>query len=395
MAIVTISCPHCGFSKDLNPDAAPPNGTKVTCPKCRGSFSYRQPDTEPSPVFDFDAAPAVTIKLKPPLAPPAPPKMPPPQRDQVLFQEPSTNRRKPVGTIVGVLLAVLVLVYGIGVGYTKLTAKRAADDWRTLKAIASSSQSERVDIRDQAESLLLLSDFNGLERVAAEYRTSKAAFADGEWKLSVFYDEISYYLRKKPEEDWVSRLTRLQEWVAAKPDSITARVALAETLIGYAFHGRGASYANEVQEEQWKRFQERLEEAKDVLDQAKELQQQCPGWWAAYLRLALGLQWDKAQYNEFLTSALTFEPSYTVFYYRAVWYLLPWWFGDDGDWERFAKHAADRVGGDAGDMLYTRIIWFMDRRAPRNVTAKNPRIQWQRIRNGIQLIKKGNDTSTR
>lgn len=388
MAIVTLSCPHCGFSKDLNLDSAPPNGTKVTCPKCRGSFTYMQPDAEVPVVFNYDAAPVSAVKN--PVSSPVPP-LPPPQtyRQTIpqLVQTTTPNNSKSIGAIIGILMAVVVLVYGISIGYTKLTAKRSADNWGMLKAIASSEQSERVDIRAQIESLLLASDYDGLERVADNYRTTKATFADGEWKLSVFYDEIAYYLRKRPEEDWVGRLDKLKEWVAAKPDSITARVALAECLDGYAFHGRGAAYANEVQEEQWRRFQERLQEAKDVLDQAKSLQNKCPGWWAAYLRLAVGLQWDRSQYDTFLASALAYEPTYSVFYYRAAWYFLPWWFGNDGDWENFAKSAADRIGGNNGDILYTRIIWFMARRATQDVVTQNPRIQWQRVNNGIKLIK--------
>lgn len=273
--------------------------------------------------------------------------------------------------------------------YTKLTVKLKADDWGALRAIASSEQNERDTILAQTESLLSASDYDGLERIANGYRNSKATFADGEWKLSVFYDDLSYYLRQTPEENWVSRLNKLKEWVATKPDSITARVALAECLAGYAFHGRGAAYANEVQEEQWRRFKERLDEAKEVLDQAKSLQQKCPGWSAAYLRLAVGLEWDRNQYDEFLASAIADEPTYNVYYYRAAWYLLPWWFGEDGDWEDFAKSAADRVGGSDGDILYTRIVWFLDRRAPQDIVTHNPKIQWQRVDNGIKLIKSG------
>ena len=301
------------------------------------------------------------------------------------------SQTKKLKATIGVLLAVAVFVYGIGLGYTKLTTKREADDWGALRAIETSEQDERNAILAQTESLLSASDYDGLEKVADSYRTSKAAFTDGEWKLSVYYDDLAYYLCERSEEDWVRRLNKLKEWVAAKPESITARVALAECLDGYAFYGRGAAYANEVQEDQWRRFNERLAEAQDVLDQAKDLQQKCPGWWAAYLRLAVGLQWERAQYDDFLASAIAYEPTYNVYYYRAAWYLLPWWFGENGDWEDFAKSAADSVGGNDGNILYTRIVWFLARRAPRDVVTKNPRIQWQRVNNGIALIKRGND----
>lgn len=390
MPMVTIICPHCGFSKDLNHGSTPPDGAKATCPKCRGSFTYNQAQAEAAFVSRHNSAPDSALQNS---ALPLPPKLSPPQMHRETFRkQPRTrtaDRLKPIGVTVGVLMVVVVLVCGISLGYTKLTVKLKADDWGALRAIASSEQNERDTILAQTESLLSASDYDGLERIADGYRNSKATFADGEWKLSVFYDDLSYYLRQTPEENWVSRLNKLKEWVATKPDSITARVALAECLAGYAFHGRGAAYANEVQEEQWRRFKERLDEAKEVLDQAKSLQQKCPGWSAAYLRLAVGLEWDRNQYDEFLASAIADEPTYNVYYYRAAWYLLPWWFGEDGDWEDFAKSAADRVGGSDGDILYTRIVWFLDRRAPQDIVTHNPKIQWQRVDNGIKLIKSG------
>ena len=38
MALVTLTCPHCGFSKELEESLLPPPGTTVNCPKCQGQF---------------------------------------------------------------------------------------------------------------------------------------------------------------------------------------------------------------------------------------------------------------------------------------------------------------------------------------------------------------------
>jgi len=40
MAMATLTCPNCGFSKKLDEFLLPSVETKVTCPKCRGQFSY-------------------------------------------------------------------------------------------------------------------------------------------------------------------------------------------------------------------------------------------------------------------------------------------------------------------------------------------------------------------
>ena len=49
MALVTLACPHCGFSKDLEESLLPPAGTKVTCPKCRMHFPLQTADPPPPP----------------------------------------------------------------------------------------------------------------------------------------------------------------------------------------------------------------------------------------------------------------------------------------------------------------------------------------------------------
>jgi len=46
MSMVTLACPHCGFSKDLVNTSMPPIGTKVTCPKCRGHFTWLESQAE-------------------------------------------------------------------------------------------------------------------------------------------------------------------------------------------------------------------------------------------------------------------------------------------------------------------------------------------------------------
>lgn len=51
MADLLLSCPHCGFSRALPADTVPDRLLRVTCPKCRESFSFQKPaaDTSPPP----------------------------------------------------------------------------------------------------------------------------------------------------------------------------------------------------------------------------------------------------------------------------------------------------------------------------------------------------------
>lgn len=272
----------------------------------------------------------------------------------------------------------------------QLNACTKYENWDALSSITNAEEKERYNILYQSECFLLYSRFDELDKIADNYRTTKAEFIDGEWKLSIFYEGMSYYLRQAPEENWLKRLEKLNEWVKIKPDSITARVALAECIIGYAFYGRTAVYAKDVNEEQWRLFYERLDEAKAVLDQAKKLPNKCPGLWAAYQRIESGNEWDITKYYKFLNSAIAFEPRYSTFYFRTTTLLLPWWHGEAGEWEKFAVSIADGIGGDEGDILYARIIWYMARRTPKNVVDGNSNVSWKRVNKGVQLLKKFN-----
>ncbi len=42
-----ITCPHCGFSKEVEAGQLPASATRVTCPKCKQGFNLQQPAEEP------------------------------------------------------------------------------------------------------------------------------------------------------------------------------------------------------------------------------------------------------------------------------------------------------------------------------------------------------------
>lgn len=46
-----LTCPHCGFSKELQPNLLPADATKANCPKCRQSFPL-QPEVQDKPQLE-------------------------------------------------------------------------------------------------------------------------------------------------------------------------------------------------------------------------------------------------------------------------------------------------------------------------------------------------------
>lgn len=43
---MTLTCPHCGFSREIDPARIPPGPVRVTCPQCREGFEFHPPERE-------------------------------------------------------------------------------------------------------------------------------------------------------------------------------------------------------------------------------------------------------------------------------------------------------------------------------------------------------------
>ena len=244
-------------------------------------------------------------------------------------------------------------------------------------------------IKSSADVLLTLSRFDDLESTASEYRASRQEFKNGEWALQAFYYGLANYRLKQPAtpENWALKLDRLREWVKQRPNSATARIALSEFLIGYAYEGRGRTYADSVTEAQWKLFADRMQEAESVLKERPDLQDQCPQWRAVFLNIR-GPEWTLDKFIEAFNEAVAHDSMYVSYYTRMAANLLPRWYGGDGDTQRFAKGAADSLGGVQGDILYARIIWSLDvTHSGLNYLQTRPSsINWRRVKRGLESL---------
>ena len=283
--------------------------------------------------------------------------------------------------------SIILLLFAVLPATTTFAAQGI--QWNRLAGVTDVETAERQFIEQQAEELLLSGQFEKLEKIATDFRTSKEEFSDGEWKLSVLYDGLSYYLKNASEENWVNRLEKLKQWVQKKPNSVTAHVAMTECLVGYAFFGRTQKWSRDVSENQWKLFYDRMNEAIDVLNEVKGSRENYPEWTAAYQRITFG-NWDRGKYETQFKEAISKEPTYNMCYFRKALTLLPWWYGNPGEWEQFARAAADKVGGIEGDILYARIVWFLDSRVPGPILAETPSIDYKRVFKGANEIAKFN-----
>ncbi len=266
--------------------------------------------------------------------------------------------------------------------------KPTAAQLDSVEVVNGDARTIKREIFRKTKGLLFSENFDGLDAMADGLRASKAHLADGVWHLCLFYSIICDLPRRTSvEADWKARLELLKRWINAKPNSITARVALAQFYIGYAWDARGCGYADTVSDEGWKLFHERIRQSKQVLMNATRLSQKCPMWWDNMQTVALAEGWELAEYDEVFNAAIAHEPGNIGSYNNKAHYLLPRWHGkEEGEWQRFATDACNKLGGETGDIMYARIGWAAHESGIYDDFLKDSKYSWPRMKKGMEDI---------
>lgn len=242
------------------------------------------------------------------------------------------------------------------------------------------------DYRNTIARMLKEEKFETLDCLADRVRSGKERFPGGMWKIHTLYSGLYspvQYPMHATEEDWSNLFLRLQRWVTERPKSVTARVALATAYYGYAWDARGNGFANTVSESGWKLFRDRSAEAKRILDEASILPTKCPEWYLSMLMVAQNQGWDMADVRSLYDKASNFEPGYYYYARMLASYLLPRWSGEKGATEKFMQEAADRIGGDQGDILYFQVASYVIEN-----NEEDPYLSWERIEKGFNASEK-------
>jgi hypothetical protein len=256
--------------------------------------------------------------------------------------------------------------------------------------VQSAETREQKLIKGQAFTLLTNKDYAGLEALAAKYRASREHYANGFWKLALVYNGL------EPSDDasdavWQARLNQIQDWIKARPEAVTPRIAWARLQTSYAWKARGSGWAEKVKEANWQTFFARLQKAAAYLEEAKRLKEKCPAYWSSLQLVALGLQFEKDQYNAIFAQAIQDYPDYQYYYNARATYLLPRWNGDEGEWEKELLKSANRIGGEAGDMLYAQVVWHVNHYGSSGAAwtvFKDNKSSWERVDRGFGVILK-------
>jgi hypothetical protein len=224
--------------------------------------------------------------------------------------------------------------------------------------------------------------FDELEKNANQARSGKERTGDGDWRIFHFYQSLQCR-EDEPESMWKLHDEIHKEWEKRFPESITARVARADFLAAYAWYARTDKSADEVTEEGWRLFRERLAEARTVLDGAKTLSPGCPMWWQVYQIVALGQGWPREDYDALFNDAKAFEPEFHHHDNSRAKFLLPRWYGEQGEWAKVAE-AQIPIQGATGHEIYARVVWEMSTYSEDVFGESNA--SWRKARKGFDEL---------
>jgi len=212
--------------------------------------------------------------------------------------------------------------------------------------------------------LLTVKDFDAIEKAANKAREKKERLAGGYWKLDSLYEALTniyaeYRGQEVTDEMWKNRIEILKRWKENSPESITARVALAKTYIGYGWFARGDGYINTISEENYDLLHERLDMAEKELLEADKLNVKCPRWYREMLFLGMAKGVSLDEFNRIYEDAIKFEPNYLQFYLVKSENLTPKWNGERGDWQKFVDELPSKLATletDESDIIYFTVV---------------------------------------
>ncbi len=208
--------------------------------------------------------------------------------------------------------------------------------------------------RHEVAQRLSKDDFQWIDSEARSLRVRKERLPGGYFKLRALYKA----LEEPPSGDadsngqWEDHIERLQRWVKKDGRSLTAMVGLGHAWRNYAWKARGGGYSHTISNEANEIFDQRLAKASQVLEEASSLDERCPEWYLVALWVGIGESWERNAFERIFQAGVELEPTYYYLYQAKATYLLPRWYGEEGESERFARESADKVGGHQGDIIF-------------------------------------------
>lgn len=234
--------------------------------------------------------------------------------------------------------------------------------------------------------------FTWLDRKFKQWNDPEVRTVDGNWLLDAM---ISIMEGIGAQGRWDSIYKNIQEWKQHSPNLPGPPIAESLYWDAYAWHARGGGYASEVTETGWELFKERLEKAEKVLLDSKSYASDNPLWYYQYIKVAVGLGWDKPQILKLFLEAVSKEPEFYQTYFITAAAMSPKWGGSYELMDKVATSSAEFTRKQEGDIVYTRVYWSIDGQLSRQDNYfDDTKVDWGRMKSGFDQLLKDYPDST-
>lgn len=230
-------------------------------------------------------------------------------------------------------------------------------------------------------------EFKQLDEIADDLRSQLAKYPNGRGKLWRFaWCPLTPNLGDMSDEEYDNAFRLIDAWKTDRPDSVNALLVEAHVWQKYSFQARGGRIAIETPQQQLDLFQERCEKASAALDRIDSLKLPVD---AVYRRLRMEIAKGLGEKTdlELVYEGLRHDPRDMELVHGMAICLLPRWFGEPGELERFAKEVADRTQDDCGDLQYTTAV-IAAKEMVKSYLLDTHAFDWPRIRRGFRDLER-------
>ena len=251
----------------------------------------------------------------------------------------------------------LALVGLVALAATHVSKPSTATDIQLVLHDADVYETEaiRATLQVTASELFRSHQAHELARISELLRHSPARARSGESLYAMWIDATSAYLSLTASWNYAEAEGLVQEWRAASGGAMHPDLAWGSALTNYAWQARGSGYGDTVSDEGARKFRERLQAAAACLARVQQSERGNPALGEALLTVDRGLGSGLSTQREHARAARQADPESLSAACNLGGNLLPRWYGQPGDVERYVNEVAAQPGPLDGDEVYCRV----------------------------------------
>ena len=212
------------------------------------------------------------------------------------------------------------------------------------------------------EAMLMNGDFDQLDAISDDYRKTPARNMWGYGKLTPFYYQLAKFEHggcacapNDSSRTFDAKRGQLEAWLAARPQSLSARVALAALWEKYAWISRGGGSGGQTSQAQFDSFAKGLWTAAAILGDTDPNRD--PEIYALEMETALVDDDPRGRQDEVYARAAKAFPTDVEIQSIRYQFLQERWFGRSGEAAKYLASLLISPGGDDGAIAYAAVAF--------------------------------------